>query len=242
MRTPALWPWTLAALGVLLAWDASGLDLAVARLAGGAHGFPWRDNWIATALMHDGARAVAFAAGAWLLAGLWWPTGVLRRLSWRARAQWAASLLAGLLVISLLKHSSLSSCPWDLVNFGGVASYRTHWAWGRADGGPGHCFPAGHASAAFAFIGGFFVLRPVSGRLAWRYLAAVAAAGLALGVGQQLRGAHFMSHTLWTAWICWVTAWSINALGWAETGRLPAGPRRVHRPGPRARHDAVRWL
>jgi membrane-associated PAP2 superfamily phosphatase len=27
--------------------------------------------------------------------------------------------------------------------------------------------------------------------------------GFVAGATQQLRGAHFMSHTLWTAWICW---------------------------------------
>ncbi len=31
-------------------------------------------------------------------------------------------------------------------------------------------------------------------------------AGLLLGAAQQLRGAHFMSHTLWTGWICWSVA------------------------------------
>jgi membrane-associated PAP2 superfamily phosphatase len=37
-------------------------------------------------------------------------------------------------------------------------------------------------------------------------LAAVLAAGLVLGLAQQLRGAHYMSHTFWTAWCCWVVA------------------------------------
>jgi membrane-associated PAP2 superfamily phosphatase len=25
-----------------------------------------------------------------------------------------------------------------------------------------------------------------------------------LGLAQQVRGAHYMSHTLWSAWACWV--------------------------------------
>ena len=28
---------------------------------------------------------------------------------------------------------------------------------------------------------------------------------------QQLRGAHFMSHTLWSGWLCWCLAWSLDA-------------------------------
>jgi membrane-associated PAP2 superfamily phosphatase len=61
-------------------------------------------------------------------------------------------------------------------------------------------------------MGGFFVLRPVSAKLAARCLALVLAAGFALGLAQQVRGAHFMSHTLWTAWLCWVAAWAVDGV------------------------------
>jgi membrane-associated PAP2 superfamily phosphatase len=207
----AVWPWTLGALGLLVAWDASGLDLPLARLMADSRGFTLRHNWVAAVLLHEWMRRAAFLGGAWLLVGIWWPTGVLRRLSRGARINWLASLLLGVALINLLKYSSRSSCPWDLSEFGGVGVYLSHWAWGRADGGPGRCFPAGHASAAFAFVGGFFALRPVSQSLARVCLVTVATAGMALGAAQQLRGAHFMSHTLWTAWFCWVTAWTLDA-------------------------------
>src|SRR5204862_495407 len=80
-----------------------------------------------------------------------------------------------------------------------------HWST-TSDGGPGHCFPDGHASSGFAFLGGFFAFRRETPRLARCWLAAAMAAGLVLGIGQQLRGAHFMSHTLWSGWLCWVVA------------------------------------
>ena len=38
------------------------------------------------------------------------------------------------------------------------------------------------------------------------------AAGFALGLAQQMRGAHFMSHTLWTAWLCWTASWFCDLL------------------------------
>ena len=216
----SLWNWTWGTLLLLLAWDVSGLDLVLARLTAGAGGFGARDSWFAAVLMHHGMRNVAFCVGAWLVAGIWWPSGVLRRIPRRARIQWLGSVVLGLLLINLLKHVSKTSCPWDLAEFGGARSYVAHWAWTRSDGGPGHCFPAGHASAAFAFVGGFFALRPVSPALAARCLAVVLAAGLALGLAQQLRGAHFMSHTLWTAWLCWVAAWSVDMLARvAQEGR-----------------------
>jgi membrane-associated PAP2 superfamily phosphatase len=202
----------LGALALLIAWDASGLDLPLARLMADGRGFVLRDNWIAAVLLHTWMRNAAFLAAAWLFVGIWWPVGVLRRLSRASRINWLVSLLLGVALINVLKHSSHSSCPWDLTEFGGAGTYLSHWvAWGRTDGGPGRCFPAGHASAAFAFVGGFFALRPVSRPLAFTCLALVAAAGLVIGMSQQLRGAHFMSHTLWTAWFCWVVAWTVDA-------------------------------
>jgi membrane-associated PAP2 superfamily phosphatase len=44
------------------------------------------------------------------------------------------------------------------------------------------------------------------------WLAGAAATGLVLGVAQQMRGAHFMSHTLWTGWLCWTTGWLTDPL------------------------------
>ncbi len=64
---------------------------------------------------------------------------------------WDAMGLA-LVLISTGKHDSLTNCPWKLQLFGGVAEYRSHWAWGAPDGGSGKCFPGGHASAALAFL------------------------------------------------------------------------------------------
>jgi len=224
----ALWPWTLVSLGLLLAWDASGLDLVLARLMANGpsgHGFTLRDNWAAAVLLHGWMRQVAFVAAAWLLAGIWWPTGVLRRIPRAGRIQWLGSLVLGVVLIDVLKYSSQTSCPWDLAEFGGVGTYLTHWSWWLADGGPGHCFPAGHASAGFAFIGGFFALRPASPVLARRCLLLVLAAGFTLGLAQQLRGAHFMSHTLWTAWLCWVAAWLVDVparLGWQQEAGILA--------------------
>lgn len=221
-RSCALALWTLGVLALLLAWDASGLDLSLARLAADSHGFALRENWFLAVILHERTRQIACLLALWLLVGLWWPTGVLRRLSRAGRLQWLASLLLSLALISTLKYFSHTSCPWDLAEFGGTGSYLSHWAWGQRDGGSGRCFPAGHAAAGFAFFAGFFVLRGVSQRRAWQCLAIVLSAGLVLGVVQQLRGAHFMSHTLWTGWLCWTVAWMVDA-----AARLLRAPKEV---------------
>ncbi len=201
---------TLAAGLLLLAWDASGLDLTLARLAGQPAGFPARDHWLLTDVLHQGGRALA-----WLLAGVQlalvrWPLGPWRALSPLQRWQLALATLLAVLAVSLLKAVSQTSCPWSLQDFGGAVPHVSHWAWGVADGGGGRCFPAGHASAGFSFVGGYLVFRRTAPALARAWLAAALVSGLVLGLGQQWRGAHFMSHTLWTAWVCWCVAWALD--------------------------------
>ena len=61
-------------------------------------------------------------------------------------------------------------------------------------------------SPGFAFVGGFFAFRHTLPHTARRWLIGALAAGLLLGLAQQVRGAHYMSHTLWTAWFCWAAA------------------------------------
>ncbi len=214
--------WTLLIFLLLLLWDATGLDLALAGFAGTPTGFPWRDNAFLVHVMHEGARALSWLLLILLVACIRWPVGVLRRLHVRERAQLAFTVLAGVLVVSLVKQASATSCPWDLQVFGGVARHVSHWAWGVRDGGPGGCFPAGHASAGFAYVGGWFVLRRASPGAARAWLACTLAAGLLLGLAQQLRGAHYMSHTLWTGWLCWTTGFAIDAMARLMPGRRTA--------------------
>ena len=217
---------TLLALAALLAWDASGWDLTVARLVGGAAGFAWRDAWWTSRLMHDGGRSAAWAL---LLALAWaalrtpqaerlWASGPGSAERWR----WIAVMLACVLAVPALKRFSGTSCPWDLAEFGGAATYVSHWRLDLLDGGPGHCFPSGHAVAAFAFFGLYFMWREHDARRARAWLAVVGVAGLAFGGAQLLRGAHYPSHTLWSAWLCW----AINAAAaqWPRSRRWLVQP------------------
>ncbi|MCW5636786.1 MAG: phosphatase PAP2 family protein [Rubrivivax sp.] len=207
---------------VLAAWDASGLDLAAARLFGRARGFPARDAWWLVHLGHDGLRWLGWAIVAMLLANALRPW--TRALDARQRWGWLALTLAGAALAPLMKQASLTSCPWELTEFGGVAAHVSHWRLGVADGGPGHCFPSGHASTAFALLSGWFVAREAYPRAARHGLAAVCLLGAFAGSVQLARGAHYPSHTLWTAWFCW----TLNALAapWLaprslETPNLP---------------------
>ncbi|MGJ7486444.1 phosphatase PAP2 family protein [Variovorax sp. LT2P21] len=203
---------TLLALLMILLWDASGLDLPMARLAGGSRGFALSDDAAVVLWLHEVPRFLSWLSLAVLAAAVRWPFALLRGLTRRERIQLALTVFVSVVAVSLLKNSSRTSCPWDLAEFGGTARYVSHWAWTVHDGGPGRCFPAGHASAAFAYLGGWFVLRRSMPRAAWVWLTMAALFGLVLGLAQQWRGAHYMSHTLWTAWACWVAGWAVDGV------------------------------
>lgn len=207
--------WVAVVTGVLLlAWDATGADLLVSQWFGTAQGFAWREHWLTARLLHEGGRWLSFGVLAALLVHLWRPLPMAPTMLRALRVWWVVATLVCLLLIPMVKSRSLISCPWDLAQFGGAARYLSHWtaqAWGGAgDGGSGRCFPSGHASGAFSFITGWFVLRGQFRRAAWCWLAGVVMLGLVFGVAQVARGAHYPSHVAWTAWICWV----VSALAW----------------------------
>ncbi len=208
---------------LVLLWDFSNLDLRLAAWSGTTAGFALRDHWLLTTVLHSGARALTFVLMLLLLVSIWRPVGVLRQLP-RARRVWLlCTVVSAMLLVSLIKHFSTTSCPWELQPFGGTAQYLSHWALGQPDGGTGHCFPGGHASGAFAWVAGFFAFRPQHNRIARTWLTAALVAGLVLGLSQQLRGGHFASHTLWTAWLCWAWAWLWSALLSGQAHGRPGG-------------------
>lgn len=211
-----LYALTLLLLVLLAVWDASGLDLPLARLFGDVQGFAWRDRHTFALLTHELPRYASGALLAMLTVGIFRPWGFLQGMTAAQRRQLVLSIAGAMLTVSVFKRLNTTSCPWDLAEFGGAAQYVSHWLWGVRDLGPGRCFPAGHASAAFGFVAGWFVLRRSAPQVAGVWLVASLVAGLALGWAQQMRGAHFMSHTLWSGLTCWMVGLTWE---WAEQVR-----------------------
>jgi membrane-associated PAP2 superfamily phosphatase len=128
---------------------------------------------------------------------------------------------------------SLTSCLWDLADFGRMAQSVSHWAWGHGDGSAGRCFPSGHASAGYAFLAlavpGLLSASALMQQNGRRIFFAVFLFGLVCGATQVLRGAHYPGHVLWTGLICWTVALANHLAFMALRGRLVA-----HCPAP---HD-----
>lgn len=210
---------TVGSLIGLLIWDFSGLDLTVMHWFANENGFALQNNWWLEEILHNRSRQLAFVLFMALMTMIWWPAGLYRKLSRWQRIEIPVGIALCVVTISTLKHFSLTSCPWDLQDFGGKAWYVSHWRWGISDGGAGRCFPGGHVSSAFAFIALSLPWLSSShttmrrrGRL---ILFVVLLLGLIFGLTQTVRGAHYPSHTLWTGWICWILALANHLVfGW----------------------------
>lgn len=114
------------------------------------------------------------------------------------------STLLATLLISFLKSITRIDCPWSMSGLGGEQEYE-HWIvllFKVHDGGK--CFPAGHASAAYAFFSLYFFARFYFLKYASLVFLVVLTAGIIFGFSQQLRGAHFLSHDVTTAFLCWL--------------------------------------
>ena len=207
----------------LLAWEIGGFDLALSRHYGTHDGFPWRDAWLTRAVLHDGGRVSGWCVMAFMVGQALWPAD-----DESARTQrwyWIGVSLLCLLLVPTIKRLTASSCPWDLAEFGGVAAYVPHWRLGVRDGGAGHCFPSGHAVAAFGFLSLYFDRRSQHPRSARLCLVLVCLAGALYGWAQLARGAHYLSHTLWSAWLCWSVCALARVVAVASRGRAATAQR-----------------
>jgi membrane-associated PAP2 superfamily phosphatase len=211
----SLWLWgTLLVL--TLVWDASGADLSAMTWLGDPQGFAWRGHWWLSTVLHNGAKQLAVLVYVGVLAMTLWPRGIWRQLPPSQRLEIAMGITLSLVVVTAIKRISLTSCPWDLEAFGGTGRYVSHWAWGVSDGGGGSCFPGGHASSGFAFMAlslpWLTSKQTEHQRLGGTMTAMILLTGLVLGLSQTLRGAHYPSHTAWTALVCAATAWANHGL------------------------------
>ncbi len=212
----AAWPLLAfaGALGVIAVFDldrriagAWYFDSVSGWLGGGA------GDWWAHRLLHDTGRwlvrgVAAAALLCWLLGFAWQPLRARRRDA----AYVFVAMALGVAVVGLLKCLSNVDCPWDLAEFGGDRPYVAPWA-GRPDYLPrGQCFPGAHAASGFALLCFYFLLRDRSARLARSAFAAALAVGAAFSIGQEARGAHFLSHDLAGAAVVWFV--QLAAYGW----------------------------
>ena len=169
-------------------------------------------EWWARGLLHTGGRwVVRGVAAATLL--LWALSFVVTSLrAWRRSAGFVLlAMLLATLIVGGLKTVTNVDCPWDLASFGGQSPYVALFA-DRPDVlSRAQCFPGAHASSGFALMCFYFVFRDRSRRVARWMLAAGLGVGVAFSIGQEARGAHFLSHDLTSAAIVWFVQLALYA-------------------------------
>jgi membrane-associated PAP2 superfamily phosphatase len=186
------------------------LDRHVADTLYTWQGGTWALNnaWLTETVLHTGARQVTRIMGMLMALGFIVSAAIPR---WRQFLLPIGFLLlavaGGTAIVSSLKHSLGASCPWEFSRYGGSLNYRTVFEQLILRNGKG-CFPAGHASAGYAWVAVYFL--GLWRQSNWRHGALVVAllVGLAFGIARQVCGAHFISHDVWMLAVCWF--WSAS--------------------------------
>ncbi|WP_332311035.1 phosphatase PAP2 family protein [Stenotrophomonas sp. SY1] len=188
---------------------AGGGDQWIADQLYRLQGSQWalRDAWWTSHLLHKGGRNLSTLAALLVILGL-------IRTCFNARLRPLRKPLLYLLlavalstgVVSLLKSWTGMDCPWDLERYGGLRPFIGLLQVRPTSLGHAACFPAGHASAGYAWVALYFFMLQVRPQWRWPALIGALTVGATFGIAQQLRGAHFLSHDLWALAISWAVA------------------------------------
>jgi membrane-associated PAP2 superfamily phosphatase len=188
--------------------EQTTLDLWLAdqwfALQGGQ--WAWRSHWLSYDLIHHHGKQLIIATGlaALLLITVSFVRPAMRH--WRAPMSYLLTTMAVVpALIASAKRLSPVACPWDLTRYGGELPYVRTFEHGFGPSDLGHCFPAGHASGGFILLAMYFAALPLIKRPG-RFLLPGLLVGWIFALGQQSRGAHFLSHDLWTLGLCWFGA------------------------------------
>lgn len=209
----ALLPALFFAVAVIL-FETTTIDITLANhfYDFTSQRWPYKESWWASQLIHEGGRRLIqllFLGSVVVLALSYRRAGM--KPYRRAAAYMALVLMIAPGIVSSGKHSSNTDCPWDLDLYGGDRPH-VHLFEARPGNLPkAQCFPGGHSSGGFALLGLYFLFLRRNRRLARLGLAIGLGAGGLFAFGQEARGAHFLSHDSWSAFICWFTALGIYA-------------------------------
>lgn len=201
----------LSALALLAVgeWTDIDMQLALASFDQASGAFPLRHAWLTETIGHGVVRDLMTLAGLFVAGACIVDTRMPLFSPWMRHRMRLLALCAVAvpLAVSMVKQGSSLACPWDLQAFGGSQPYFRLLDSIPLGAGAGHCWPGGHASSVLWLTGLVFFWLPHNPRRALAVGAAVLVAGLGVGWVQQLRGAHFLSHTLWSMWFaCAITA------------------------------------
>jgi len=225
MSTPV---WRPGAKLLVLSYTALALILLLLQQFGGdewltalfwdpaTRTFPLRRDPTLDFWLHDAVKPPVVALGIvtlGLFAASFWKPGLRERRKYYGYCALNMALAAGL--ISLIKSGSCQSCPYDLIEYGGRHPHIRLFDATPLGAVMGKCWPGAHAATAFSLLGYVLAVRTAGrARLAGWLAVFVIVFGVVLSLTQVARGAHFMSHQVWTATIDWTVALVLHRLFW----------------------------
>lgn len=197
LLAPAIW-WLFAKTSIDRSLIEQYYDAA-------QHHFPLRDDSFIQYALYGVQKFAVVAVGIAVLGAFLLSFVVPHWPRQRRLLLWLFAGMAGATtLVSAVKHQSPLHCPWDLAEYGGYAPFHGLFESLPANIAPGHCFPSGHASGGFAILAFYFAFRHTHPKAARAALVGGLALGLFMGWTQMMRGAHFLSHAVWSGWIEWV--------------------------------------
>ncbi|MCB1645837.1 MAG: phosphatase PAP2 family protein [Pseudomonadales bacterium] len=190
--------WAIAGIWVslLLIWKVTAFDTLITGwfFDPVTMSFPQARHWFWESVMHDGVKDLVIVVALATLFGIFYFRGAYRRALLFA----FGSMIFTTTVVAIIKYQSNVACPWDMAEYGGDV----------VAGAGGGCWPSGHASTGYCLFALFFAARWLGKDYSGRIFAGVMMLGTLLSVSQTVRGAHFLSHGMWTG----VIIWTLNCL------------------------------
>ncbi|GGY64026.1 membrane protein [Cellvibrio zantedeschiae] len=183
----------------------SDLNIKLADALYAWEGGHWalKNAWVTRALIHETGKHISLSIALLSLIALITTYIKPQLVKYQRELLYLVCAAAGSSgLITVLKGISHVSCPWDFIRYGGDLPYQTILTQIIHTSGSG-CFPAGHASGGYAWLAFYFLGVHRNSSWRWAGLAFALGVGLVFGISQQLRGAHFISHDVWTLGICW---------------------------------------
>lgn len=196
----------LFVLFISLVLEYTGIDLALVTpfYNPALKIWPYKNHWLTSDILHSGGRDFVVVVSVLILMVFFLSFFVDQLKSYRTGTGYLllASLL-GLALVATGKGVTHIYSPWDLQIFGGNQPYIRLFDSVPVDAVVGHAFPAGHSSGGFAFVSLYFLAKEYRPHLRTYGLLIALAIGFTFGFAQQVRGAHFFSHDLFSLVICW---------------------------------------
>jgi len=191
---------------------------------------PWSAKWdleVSHAFYQDGSF-VSHAFWNWLYVYGVWPGWILTFLALigfilsftQSRHTWRIPCLyllltfaigSGLIIHAVLKDHWGRPRPRQVAEFGGLQPFRPYYAPNIAhQPEPSKSFACGHASMGYDFFALTLLGTIYHSRLLyWLGLGLAWGLGILLSIARIAQGGHFLSDTLASAFIMWLTAWGL---------------------------------